>query len=152
MRGGLNSLVISAPYCLGTPLPEVGLMNWQPVRRLAREALIFTLLGPVAVALGYMAIQAYKAPSPAAHSVARMCPNYLSKKDQPDPVAQPAAPPVKPGWARINTKHDTRLYKRCHFNGYMACLGQLDESVATLHPGEEVKLLQRRPGLPMATR
>jgi hypothetical protein len=37
------------------------------LRRLAREAVIFALLGPVAVVGYYLAIEAYKAPKPAPH-------------------------------------------------------------------------------------
>lgn len=47
------------------------------LRRLAREAVIFTLLGPFAVVGYYVAAQIYNAPRPALHEAVKSCPNFL---------------------------------------------------------------------------
>lgn len=116
----------------------------QTLRRTAREAIIFTLLGPIVVTLGYLALQAYNAPSAAPHTKPKMCTNYLSTlKTQNIPSSTPI-PIIKKGWARAGA--GASIYKRCHFEGYDACFNAGiygSDSIVTLHDGDQVKLLSK---------
>lgn len=113
----------------------------QTLRRIAREAIIFTLLGPIVVTLGYLTVQAYNAPSAAPYTKPKMCPNYIKKTN---PISRPTPIPIKQGWARAGT--GASIYKRCHFEGYDACFNAGiygNESIVVLHEGDQVKLLSK---------
>lgn len=60
------------------------------LRRLAREAVIFTLLGPFALVVGYCTVQAFKAPRPAAYTTAKACDSWFAANapKQAEPAGQ----------------------------------------------------------------